>query len=605
MKLVAAFDHRDIFIDPSPDPEKAFAERKRMFALPRSSWQDYDKTLISKGGGIFPRSLKEIALSKEAQGAIGLAKAKATPQEVMNAILKAPADLLFFGGIGTYIRASTESDEAAGDRANDPIRITGGEVRAKVIGEGANLGMTQRGRVEAALKGVRLNTDAIDNSAGVNTSDVEVNIKIALSLPVRDGRLTIKTRNTLLGKMTDEVAALVLRNNYLQTLALSLAQRRGLEDLGFQQRLMQTLEQRGELDRAVEYLPDDMEIAERVRRQQPLTRPELSVLLAYAKLSLYADLLDSNVPDDPYLGRELGRYFPKLIAQKFPDALEKHRLRREIIATQLANSMINRGGPSLVVRIADQTGASPAAIAFAFAAVRNSYDMPALNDEINALDGKLAGKVQLKLYAAVQDLLLDRLVWFLRNADLTKGLAGVVEHYRKGIAALSDALDKALPKDAAAARAARAKELADAGVPEALARRIADIPEIAAAPDVVLIADRTKKPIAAIVATYFAAEAYFRVDRVVTAARGIVVSDYFDRLALDRALDTIGDAERRLTAAMVETGETGEAAVEAWIKPRQAEVERIRAAIHQIAGSGLTLSKLTVTASLLGDLAKN
>ena len=360
MKLVAAFDHRDIFIDPSPDPEKSFAERKRMFALPRSSWQDYDKTLISKGGGVFPRSLKEIALSKEAQGAIGLAKAKATPQEVMNAILKAPVDLLFFGGIGTYIRASAESDEAAGDRANDPIRITGKDVRAKVIGEGANLGMTQRGRIEAALKGVRLNTDAIDNSAGVNTSDVEVNIKIALSLPVRDGRLTLKTRNTLLGKMTDDVAALVLRNNYLQTLALSLAERRGLDDLGFQQRLMQTLEQRGELDRVVEYLPDDMALAERVRRQQPLTRPELSVLLAYAKFSLYADLLDSNVPDDPYLGRELGRYFPKLIAQKFPDALEKHRLRREIISTQLANSMINRGGPSFAVRIADQTGASPA-----------------------------------------------------------------------------------------------------------------------------------------------------------------------------------------------------------------------------------------------------
>jgi glutamate dehydrogenase len=405
--------------------------------------------------------------------------------------------------------------------------------------------------------------------------------------------------------MTDAVAGLVLRNNYLQTLALSLAQRRGLEDLGFQQRLMQTLEQRGELDRAVEYLPDDMEIAERFRRQQPLTRPELSVLLAYAKLSLYADLLDSSVPDDPYLSRELSRYFPKLIAQKFPDALEKHRLRREIISTQLANSMINRGGPSLVVRIADQTGASPAAIASAFAAVRDSYDMPALNDEINALDSKIEGKLQLKLYAAVQDLLLDRVVWFLRNVDLTRGLAGVVEHYRSGIAALAKALDDVLPKEAAAARAGRGKELIDAGVPEPLARRIADIPEITAAPDVVLVADRTKSPIAAIVATYFAAEAYFRVDRVAAAARGIVVSDYFDRLALDRALDSIGDAERRITAAMVETGATGEAAVEAWVKPRKAEVERIRSAVHQIAGSGLTLSKLTVAASLLGDLAKN
>ncbi len=604
MKLVAAFDHRDIFIDPNPDPGKSFAERKRMFALPRSSWQDYDKKLISKGGGVFPRSLKEISLSKEAQTALGLAKAKATPQEVMNAILKAPVDLLFFGGIGTYVRATAESDEAVGDRANDPIRVTASHIRAKVVGEGANLGMTQRGRIEAALNGVRLNTDAIDNSAGVNTSDVEVNIKIALSLPVRDGRLTLKARNTLLGKMTDDVAGLVLRNNYLQTLALSLAQRRGFEDLGFQQRLMQTLEQRGELDRAVEYLPDDVEIAERVRRQQPLTRPELSVLLAYAKLSLYADLLDSNVPDDPYLGRELGRYFPKALAQKFPDALEKHRLRREIISTQLANSMINRGGPSFVVRIADQTGAAPAAIAFAFAAVRDSYDMPALNEQINGLDGKVDGEVQLRLYAAVQDLLLDRVVWFLRNADLSKGLAGVVEHYREGIAALGKSLDTVLPKEAAAARAARIKELADASVPEALARRIGEIAELAAAPDVVLVADRTKKSIPAIVAAYFAAEAYFRVDRIAAAARGIVVSDYFDRLAFDRALDAIGDAERRITAAMVETGETGEAALAAWIKPRQAEVERIRAAIHQIAGSGLTLSKLTVAASLLGDLAR-
>jgi glutamate dehydrogenase len=603
-RLVAAFDHRDIFIDPDPDPERSFKERKRLFALPRSSWQDYDKTLISKGGGVFARASKEIALSQEAQAVLGFAKDKATPQELMNAILKAPVDLLFFGGIGTYVRSSTESDEAAGDRANDPIRVSGAQIRAKVIGEGANLGMTQRGRIEAALKGVRLNTDAIDNSAGVNTSDVEVNLKIALSLPLRDGRLGMAGRNALLVEMTDEIAGLVLRNNYLQTLALSLSERRGLEELGFQQRLMQTLETRGELDRTVEFLPDDMEIAERVRRSQPLTRPELSVLLAYAKLSLYSELLESDVPDDPYLGRELNRYFPKVIAEKFPDALERHRLRREIIATQLANSLINRGGPSLVVRIADQTGAASAAIARAFAAVRNSYDMPALNDEINALDGKVPGKLQLSLYQAVQDLLLDRLVWFLRNADLSKGLADVVAHYRMGVAELIDELDRLMPPDVAAAAAARKKELMAAGVPDALAARIGSLPEIAAAPDMVLIADRTGKPMAAIAETYFAAASFFQIDRVVAAAQGIVVSDYFDRLALDRALDSIGDAERRLTAAMVETGASGAAAVEVWTKPRASEVERIRSAIRQIAGSGLTLSKLTVAASLLGDLAK-
>ncbi|HWL31053.1 MAG TPA: NAD-glutamate dehydrogenase [Xanthobacteraceae bacterium] len=604
MRLVAAFDHRDIFIDPDPDPKASFAERKRLFDLPRSSWQDYNKALISKGGGVFPRAAKEIVLSKEAQKALGFARAKATPQEVMGAILRAPADLLFFGGIGTYVRASTEGDDAAGDRANDPIRIAGKELRVKVVGEGANLGMTQRGRIEAAMSGIRLNTDAIDNSAGVNTSDIEVNIKIALSVPVRDGRLPLKARNTLLHKMTDEVAALVLRNNYLQTLALSLAERRGLEDLGFQQRLMQTLEQRGELDRAVEFLPDDAELAERARRRAPLTRPELSVLLAYAKLSLYADLLDSAVPDDPYLGRELNRYFPDVIASKFPDALEKHRLRREIIATQLANSIINRGGPSFVARIADQTGASAAGVAFAFVAVRDSYDMPALNDAINALDAKIPGKVQLGLYAAVQDMLLDRMVWFLRNTDPSKDLAGVIARHRKGIAALADALDKVLPAEAAAARQARKAELTRAGVPDDLARRIADIPELTAAPDIVLTADRTKKPIASVAATYFAAEDYFRAGRVVAAARDVAVADYFDRLALDRALDTIGDAECRLTALMVTTGQSGADAVEAWVAPRKAEVERIRAAIHQIAGSGLTLSKLTVAASLLSDLAK-
>ncbi len=603
IRLVAAFDHRDIFIDPDPNPKTSFAERKRLFDLPRSSWQDYDKGLISKGGGVYPRSSKEIRLSAEARKLFGLGEA-VTPQELMKTILTANVDLLFFGGIGTYVRASNETDEAAGDRANDAIRVTGAELNCKVIGEGANLGMTQRGRIEAAQRGVRLNTDAIDNSAGVNTSDVEVNIKIALSGPVRSGALTVDARNSLLAEMTDEVARLVLRNNYQQTLALSLAQRRGLEDLGFQQRLMQTLEQRGELDRGVEFLPDEMVIAERRKRNAALTRPELAVLLAYAKLSLYSELLDSKVPDDPYLGRELDRYFPKEMSERYAEALHAHRLRREIIATQLTNSMINRGGATLIVRIADQTGAASASIASAFAAVRNSYDLIALNGEIDALDNKISGKTQLDLYAAVQDLLLDRLVWFLRNVDLTQGLEKIIGHYRDGIAQVAAALDSALSKPAAAAREARVAELAKAGVPDALARRIASLAILKAAPDIALVADRAGKPVSEVTATYFATEAFFQLDRVASAVPNIVVSDYFDRLALDRALDSIGDAERRLTAAMVGNGHAGAGAVEEWVRPRQAEVERIRSAIHEIAGSGLTLSKLSVAASLLGDLAR-
>jgi len=428
---------------------------------------------------------------------------------------------------------------------------------------------------------------------------------LAQIAPVRDGRLPIDRRNELLAMMTEEVGELVLRNNYLQTLALSLVRRRGLEDLGFQQRLMQTLEAHGALDRTVEYLPDDKDIAERGRRNQPLTRPELAVLLAYAKLSLYDALLGSSVPDDPYLGRELARYFPKPVVEKFPDAVEQHRLRREIIATQLANSMINRGGPTLVVRIADQTGASAASIAAAFAAVRDSYGMTALNTALDALDAKVPGALQLELYAAVQDLLLDRLVWFVRNVDLTRGLAEIVAHYRGGIEAVGNALDTVLSADALAARNARVAELAAAGVPDALAQRIANLPALGAAPDVVQVAERTGKPVADVAATYFAAGTFFRLDRIVGAARAIRVSDYFDRLALDRALDSIGEAERRLTAQMLGAGAPGLPAVEAWVAGRSGEVERIRNAVHEIAGSGLTLSKLSVAASLLGDLVKH
>jgi glutamate dehydrogenase len=604
IKLVAAFDHRDIFIDPDPDPVRTFAERQRLFDLPRSSWQDFDKAIISKGGGVFLRAAKDIRLSPRARELFGVGE-HVTPDDLVRAILKAPVDLVFFGGIGTFVRASDESDERVGDRANDGVRVAAEDLRCKVIGEGANLGMTQRGRIEAALHGIRLNSDAIDNSAGVNTSDMEVNIKIALSIPLRDGRLTVDGRNALLAALTDEVAKLVLRNNYLQSLALSLAERRGKEDFGFLERLIQTLENRGLLDRAVEYLPDDMQLAERRRLLQPFTRPELSVLLAYAKLSLHDQLLESTVPDDPYLARELGRYFPRAIGERYPDALDHHRLRREIIATHLANSMINRGGPSLIVRIADETGATASAIAHAFAAARDSYDMSSLNGAIDSLDNRISGTLQLALYAEIQDLLLERLVWFLRNVDHARGLAEVVSHYRRGIAAVAAALDDALSPDFAAARDARRQELIGASVPKEIAARMADLRALSSATDIVLVTDRTGRPIGEVAATYFAAAAFFRLDRLTAAAAALAVLDHFDRLALDCARDLIGDAERRLTAAMLVTGKSGAPALEEWLAPQKGEVERVRLAIREIVGSGLTVSKFTVAASLLGDLAKD
>ncbi|MEN3347901.1 MAG: glutamate dehydrogenase [Bradyrhizobium sp.] len=602
-KLVAAFDHRDIFIDPSPDPSSSFAERKRLFDLPRSSWQDYDKSLISQGGGVFSRSLKAIPLAPEVRKLLDLDKPQATPFEVMTAILKARADLLWFGGIGTYVRSSAESDDQAGDRANDPIRITGGDVRARVIGEGANLGVTQRGRIEAAQKGVRLNTDAIDNSAGVNTSDVEVNIKVALARPERDGRLSPADRNSLLAAMTEEVGTLVLRNNYLQTLALSLAERKGVAETGFLTRLMQSLELRGLLSRAVEFLPDDAALTERTRRGQFLTRPELAVLLAYAKLTLYDDLLETGVPDDPYLARELSQYFPREVQDKFPTAAELHRLRREIIATSLANAVINRGGPACVVRLSDETDADVATIVMAYVAVDECYGLRWLNDAIDALDACIDGQLQLSLYASVQDLLLSRMVWYVRNVDFKDGLEAVVARFGPAIRQIVAGLDTALPPDLQAARVKRRQELADAGVPAGLAGELADLDALVSAPDIVTVAERTARPIGDAAATFYAAEANFRLDRIIAAARNVPANDYFERMAIDRAVEQIAGAERRLAADMLATGQSGQQAVETWLAAHP-EAARIRRSVEEIAASGLTLAKLTVAANLLGDLVK-
>ncbi|MBR1208508.1 MULTISPECIES: NAD-glutamate dehydrogenase [unclassified Bradyrhizobium] len=602
-KLVAAFDHRDIFIDPSPDPAISLAERKRLFDLPRSSWQDYNKSLISAGGGVFSRQLKAIPLAPEVRTLLDLDKPQATPFEVMTAILKARADLLWFGGIGTYVRSAAESDDQAGDRANDPIRITGSDVRARVIGEGANLGVTQRGRIEAAQKGVKLNTDAIDNSAGVNTSDVEVNIKIALARLEREGRLSPADRNSLLAAMTDEVGTLVLRNNYLQSLALSLAERKGVAETGFLTRLMQSLEQRDLLSRTVEFLPDDAALTERTRRGQSLARPELAVLLAYAKLTLYDDLLVTSVPDDPYLARELSQYFPREVQDKYPRAVESHRLRREIIATSLANAVINRGGPACVVRLIDETDADIPTIVMAYVAVDECYGLKWLSDAIDALDTCIDGRVQLSLYASVQDLLLSRMVWYVRNVDFKDGLEAVVARFGPAIRQIVAGLDTALPPDLQAARAKRRQDLTDAGVPAGLAGELADLDALVPAPDIVTVAERTARPIGDAAATFFAAEANFRLDRIVAAARSVPANDYFERMAIDRAVEQIAGAERRLAADMLATGQSGQHAVETWLAAHP-EATRIRRSVEEIAASGLTLAKLTVAANLLGDLVK-
>ena len=602
IKLVAAFDHRDIFIDPDPDPAASFEERQRLFNLPRSSWQDYDRAKISKGGGVYSRSEKYIALPAEALKLLGVG-ASATPAEIMAAIVKAPVDLLWFGGIGTYVRGSGETDAQVNDKANDAIRVAARDVQAKVIGEGANLGVTQRGRIEFALLGGRLNTDAIDNSAGVNTSDAEVNLKIALGSACAAGKLDTPARNELLAAMTDEVAASVLRNNYLQTLAISLAEMDGIGDLGFQQRLMQRLEMLGHLNRALEGLPSDAAIAERAAAGKPLTRPELAVLLAYAKIDLNHSLIASAVPDDPHLGRALMAYFPPLMRERFADEIAHHPLRREIIATSLANDIINSGGPTFIVRLAEETGSTPEDIAYAFAAVMAVHGLGGIYAGIDALDGKIDGQKQLLLYRGVQDLLRKQTAWFLRHGLSEESLEPEIERYRAGVERLAMNLAAALPKEARARLERERERLEGEGVPAELARRLAALEPLTQALDAVRVAAPMKVTVQDAARTIFAIRDAFHLDELAAASEGLAAGDYFDRLAVNSILAAVASAQRALARRIIEHP-AAKGDFEAWRKRNEGTAGRVAASLAgMLEGRGLTLAKLTVGVAQLRDLA--
>lgn len=598
-RLVAAFDHRDIFIDPDPDPAVSWEERKRLFDLGRSSWQDYDTSLISEGGGVYSRKAKHIDLSVQAQALLGLASAKCSPQDVMTAILKMKADLLWFGGIGTYVRASSESNVDVGDRGNDSIRVAASDLKVKVIGEGANLGITQKARIEFARAGGRCNSDAIDNSAGVNSSDMEVNIKIALGAAVKAGLLTLDDRNALLADMTEDVANLVLRNNYLQTLSISLCQRRGLEDTGYQIRMMRQLERQDLLDRTVEDLPDDMTIEERVKQGEGLSRPEIGVLLAYAKLTLYDKLLQSSVPDDDYLAKELYRYFPPQMREEYAKEIEGHRLRREIISTMLANSIINRGGPTFVIRLMDQAGATEAEIATAFSAVRDAYGLTDLNEQINALDTVVSGEVQLDLYEAVQDLVHSQVLWFLRNVSFEDGIEAAVNRFHTDVESLSPRLEAFLPDADAKSLTEETERLVMAGVPAQVAGRVARLSAEVMIPDIVLVAEKTGQKTEDVAACFFQLAEEFSFSRIDELSRDFSIRDYYDGLAMDRARSILAEAHRTLTAqAIVHAG-----GLNGWLADRHEKVQRTKMAVQEILENDLSVSKFSVAASMLAELA--
>ncbi len=495
IRLVAAFDHRHVFIDPDPDAATTFAERERLFKLPRSSWADYDLKLISAGGGIWARSEKSIPLSPQARAVLGIDADKLAPTELLSAILEAPVDLLYNGGNGTYVKASSESHAEVGDRANDVLRVDGRGLRCKVVGEGGNLGFTQRGRIEAAVfgnnsHGVRMATDAIDNSAGVDTSDHEVNIKILLGIAMTDGEITEKQRNATLVQMTDDVAALVLRDNTFQTQCLSVTGRMALALVDQEARFMRFLERHGRLNRGIEFLPGDDELAERKAAGRGLTTPERAVLMAYCKMWLFDEILASDLPEDTWIGSALGRYFPALLRDKFGAFIPRHPLKREIVATHVLNSMVNRVGVTFTHRIAEATGAKPAQVVRAYLAAREVFGHVALWQQVEALDNRVPDAVQAELLIEEGQLTARATTWFLRSRRLADPLEKTFARYTPAVAAMFERLG---PE---AGQSAAAQAWIGAGVPSALAQRVAAADGLYYALDVAEVADAVKRSLA-------------------------------------------------------------------------------------------------------------
>lgn len=598
-KLIAAFNHMHIFVDPDPDPAKSFAERKRLFDMPRSSWADYGTKALSKGGAIFDRKAKTLDPSKEVRKLLGLGTGKVTPAELMQAILKSDVELLWFGGIGTYIKSSQETNADAGDRANDAIRINGKDVRAKVVGEGANLGATQRGRIEYALKGGRLNTDAIDNAAGVNCSDHEVNIKILLGDVVTNGDMTEKQRNKLLENMTDEVGELVLRDNYLQSQAISTTYAGGGDALDAQVRLIRSLEREGRLNREIEYLPDEEEIARRFAAHEGLTRPEISVLMPYAKLWLYDEVLRSDLPDDPILVEELVRYFPTALQTKYQKAISHHRLRREIIATVATNSLVNRVGGTFVHDMMEATGFPAVDVSRGYLISRAVFGLREIWAGIEDLDNKVAANVQTAMFKDVGRMVEDVTLWFLRNCE-ELNVGEKIERFRPDVARVIEAFDTIIPTDAAirTTLTQRSEHLMDMGVPEDLAKRVAAMPQMVAVCDIVRIAEASGRDVLDVGATYFAVGSRFQLGMLRAAAEAVEAETHWQKLARAAAIDDLFGHQRELTRVVLAEGDgtkAGHEVVEAWADSHQRSCARCDQLIDELRGAGqIDLAMLTV-----------
>ncbi|MGW7353519.1 NAD-glutamate dehydrogenase [Streptomyces sp. NPDC054784] len=611
IRLVAAFDHRHIFLDPDPDAATSYAERSRVYGLPRSSWEDYDTSKISAGGGVHPRTAKSVPITAQVRAALGIPAgvSKMTPAELMKAILRAPVDLLWNGGIGTYVKAQSETHADVGDKANDAIRVDGQDLCAKVVGEGGNLGLTQLGRIEFAANGGRINTDAIDNSAGVDTSDHEVNIKILLNSVVNNGDMTVKQRNALLAEMTDEVGELVLRNNYAQNAALSNSLEQAPSLLQANARHMRLLSKAGRLDRGLEFLPSDKQVRERLANGLGLTQPELAVMLAYTKITVTEELVASSLPDDAYLRRLAHAYFPRQLRERFPDEIDQHALRREIVTTLLVNDTVNTGGSTFLHRIKEESGASTEEIVRAHTAARAIYGLGAIWDEVESLDNVVTAEVQTRIRLHSRRLVERATRWLLNNRPQPLLLADTIELFSDRVATVWAELPKLLKGDDLELFRTVHDELSGEGVPAELSEQVAGFSAAFPALDVVAVAGRTGNELLDVAAVYYDLADRLGITQLQERVGALPRADRWQSTARAAIREDLYAAHQLLTADVLAAGSDAHTAEEryaAWEEKNHAILVRARATLDEIhASDTFDLANLSVAMRTMRTLLRS
>jgi glutamate dehydrogenase len=606
--LVAAFNHLHIFIDPTPDAAQSFVERQRLFNTPKATWADYDSALISKGGGIFNRDAKTIAITPEMKQVFGIYEDNLAPTELMTSLLKAPVDLIWNGGIGTYVKSSNETHAEVGDKANDSLRVNGAELRAKVFGEGGNLGMTQRGRIEYALNGGACNTDFIDNAGGVDCSDHEVNVKILLNEVVSSGDLTSKQRNQLLASMTNNIADLVLKNNYRQTQAISIAEVESLARGAEYRRFMSTLESQKRLNRKLEFLPADDILLERQSHSLGLTRPELSILISYAKAVLKEDLAADNIADNAYVAKAVEGAFPEKIATEFPVPLYSHRLKREIAATQIANDMVNNMGISFAQRLTESTGASLGDVAKAYIAARDVYQMEQFILDLQALDHQLPAKTQYELMINMMRRVRRATRWFLRNRRSNIDPAVEVDFFGPAVASISAQLPVLLLGAQLEELQAQYQRLQESGVPQDLIVRASSASYLFSGFSVAEAARRSGRDIAAVTQLYFLLSDTLSLPWFANQIANLKVETFWQAMARESYMDDLESQLRSLTISLIEcTNETTNMAdlLESWSTQQSTLINRWKLMVNELqAASGTDFAVFSVALRELLDLAQ-